>query len=125
MPVRRPSSPGDSPTTQPPPAWSLSRPVQGVLGGPDKYWARIKWLLLKVGPGANLRFTVVMAAGEIADAVLGGLMLGVFPDVVLIPALALILLASAVKLARPTDSATLPLPRRVGVPPVLMNITPA
>ncbi|MFI8345296.1 hypothetical protein ACIF8W_35305 [Streptomyces sp. NPDC085639] len=71
-----------------------------MLGGPDKYWARIQWLLLKVVPGENLRFTVVMAAGDIADAVLGGLMPGVFPDVVLIPALALILLASAVKLAR-------------------------
>ncbi|MDI3402579.1 sulfite exporter TauE/SafE family protein [Streptomyces cavernicola] len=50
--------------------------------------------------GANLRFTVTMAAGSIAGAVLGGLLLGAFPDVVLIPALAVILLVSAVKLAR-------------------------
>ncbi|MFJ6783273.1 hypothetical protein [Streptomyces yangpuensis] len=50
--------------------------------------------------GANLRFTTVMAAGSIAGAVLGGLLLGVFPDLVLIPALAVILLASAYKLAR-------------------------
>ncbi len=50
--------------------------------------------------GANLRFTAVMACGSIAGAVLGGLLLGVFPDVVLIPALAVILLVSAVKLAR-------------------------
>ncbi|WP_030609646.1 sulfite exporter TauE/SafE family protein [Streptomyces fulvoviolaceus] len=50
--------------------------------------------------GANLRFTVVMAAGSIAGAVLGGLLLGVFPDLVLIPVLAMILLVSAVKLAR-------------------------
>ncbi|MCD2469007.1 TSUP family transporter [Streptomyces sp. MBT42] len=50
--------------------------------------------------GANLRFTLVMAAGSVAGAVLGGLLLGVFPDAVLIPALALILLVSAVKLAR-------------------------
>ncbi|MGW7314876.1 sulfite exporter TauE/SafE family protein [Streptomyces sp. NPDC054865] len=50
--------------------------------------------------GANRRFTIVMAAGSIAGAVLGGLLLGVFPDVVLIPALAVILLVSAVKLAR-------------------------
>ncbi|MFE5623549.1 sulfite exporter TauE/SafE family protein [Streptomyces virginiae] len=50
--------------------------------------------------GANLRFTGVMAAGSIAGAVLGGLLLGVFPDVVLIPALAVILLVSAYKLAR-------------------------
>ncbi|MFJ5548027.1 sulfite exporter TauE/SafE family protein [Streptomyces sp. NPDC093225] len=50
--------------------------------------------------GANLRFTTIMAAGSIAGAVLGGLLLGVFPDVVLIPALAVILLVSAYKVAR-------------------------
>ncbi|MEY9988948.1 putative membrane protein YfcA [Streptomyces sp. V4I8] len=50
--------------------------------------------------GANLRFTAVMAAGSIAGAVLGGLLLGVFPDLVLVPALAVILLVSAAKLVR-------------------------
>ncbi|MFG3506506.1 TSUP family transporter [Streptomyces sp. NPDC047821] len=50
--------------------------------------------------GAHLRFSVVMAAGSVAGALLGGLLLGVFPDVVLIPALAVILLVSAVKVAR-------------------------
>ncbi|MFB6711413.1 MULTISPECIES: sulfite exporter TauE/SafE family protein [unclassified Streptomyces] len=50
--------------------------------------------------GANLRFTVITAAGSLVGAVLGGLLLGVFPDLVLIPVLAVILLASAVKLAR-------------------------
>ncbi|MGW8800698.1 sulfite exporter TauE/SafE family protein [Streptomyces sp. NPDC055775] len=50
--------------------------------------------------GANRRFALVMVAGSIAGAVLGGLLLGVFPDLVLIPALAVILLISAVKLAR-------------------------
>ncbi|WP_420080117.1 sulfite exporter TauE/SafE family protein [Streptomyces sp. JL4002] len=50
--------------------------------------------------GANRRFTITMAAGSIAGAVLGGLLLGVFPDAVLIPVLAVILLVSAVKLAR-------------------------
>ncbi|MFI8792139.1 TSUP family transporter [Streptomyces sp. NPDC055105] len=50
--------------------------------------------------GANLRFTMIMAAGSIAGAVLGGLLLGVFSELVLIPALAVILLVSAVKLAR-------------------------
>jgi uncharacterized membrane protein YfcA len=50
--------------------------------------------------GANLRFTAVMAAGSVTGAVLGGLLLGVFPDLVLIPALAILLLVSAVKLAR-------------------------
>ncbi|MFF5482340.1 TSUP family transporter [Streptomyces sp. NPDC012935] len=50
--------------------------------------------------GANLRFTLVMAAGSITGAMLGGLLLGVFSDLALIPALALILLISAAKLAR-------------------------
>ncbi|MFJ8535460.1 sulfite exporter TauE/SafE family protein [Streptomyces sp. NPDC093591] len=50
--------------------------------------------------GANRRFALVMVAGSIAGAVQGGLLLGVFPDMVLIPALAVILLISAVKLAR-------------------------
>lgn len=50
--------------------------------------------------GANLRFTAVMAAGSIGGAVVGGLFLGMFPELVLIPALAVILLLSAVKLAR-------------------------
>ncbi|MFJ5728930.1 sulfite exporter TauE/SafE family protein [Streptomyces paradoxus] len=50
--------------------------------------------------GANLRFTLVMAAGSVAGAVLGGLLVGVFSDLVLIPVLAVILLISSVKLAR-------------------------
>ncbi|MEW5533524.1 sulfite exporter TauE/SafE family protein [Streptomyces virginiae] len=50
--------------------------------------------------GANLRFTAIMAAGSIVGAVLGGLLLGVFPDLILIPLLAVVLLVSAVKLAR-------------------------
>lgn len=50
--------------------------------------------------GANLRFTLVMTAGSIAGAVLGGLLVGVFSDLVLIPVLAVILLISSVKLAR-------------------------
>ncbi|MFL4949725.1 sulfite exporter TauE/SafE family protein [Streptomyces sp. MMS24-I31] len=49
--------------------------------------------------GANIRFTAVMAAGSIAGALLGGLLVGLFPDVVLMPLLAVILLVSAVRLA--------------------------
>lgn len=41
-----------------------------------------------------------MAAGSIVGAVLGGLLLGVFPDLGLISLLAVIVLVSAVKLAR-------------------------
>ncbi|MFD5141904.1 sulfite exporter TauE/SafE family protein [Streptomyces sp. NPDC058401] len=52
--------------------------------------------------GANRHFVMLMAAGSIAGAVLGGLLLGAFPDVILIPALAAILLVSSVKLARHT-----------------------
>ncbi|MEV7730433.1 sulfite exporter TauE/SafE family protein [Streptomyces sp. NPDC087917] len=48
----------------------------------------------------HIRFTMTMAAGSVAGAVLGGLLLGVFPDLVLNPLLAVILLVSAVKLAR-------------------------
>ncbi|MEU3787744.1 sulfite exporter TauE/SafE family protein [Streptomyces sp900129855] len=50
--------------------------------------------------GTNRRFTLIMIAGSVAGAALGGLLLGVFPDIVLLPALAVILLVSAVKLAR-------------------------
>ncbi|MFD5848127.1 TSUP family transporter [Streptomyces chartreusis] len=50
--------------------------------------------------GANRRFTLVMIAGSVAGAALGGLLLGVFPELVLIPVLSVILLVSAVKLAR-------------------------
>ncbi|MEU5639695.1 sulfite exporter TauE/SafE family protein [Streptomyces milbemycinicus] len=50
--------------------------------------------------GANLRFAAIMIAGSVTGAVLGGLLLGVIPDLVLIPVLAVLLLASAVKLAR-------------------------
>ncbi|MFJ4525898.1 sulfite exporter TauE/SafE family protein [Streptomyces sp. NPDC088810] len=50
--------------------------------------------------GANLRFTAFMATGSIVGALLGGLLLGVIPDMVLLPALAIILLISAVKVAR-------------------------
>ncbi|MET9378667.1 sulfite exporter TauE/SafE family protein [Streptomyces sp. NPDC002992] len=50
--------------------------------------------------GTHRRFTVAMASGSIAGAALGGLLLGVFPDLVLIPALAVILVVSGVKLAR-------------------------
>lgn len=50
--------------------------------------------------GANLRFAALMATGSIAGALLGGLLLGVIPGLVLIPALAVVLLISAVKVAR-------------------------
>lgn len=49
--------------------------------------------------GTHLRFVAVMTAGSITGALLGGLLLGAVPDMVLVPALAIILLASAIKIA--------------------------
>lgn len=46
------------------------------------------------------RFVVLMALGSIAGSVVGGLLVGTVPDAVLIPLLALLLVASAVKIAR-------------------------
>ncbi|MER7515877.1 sulfite exporter TauE/SafE family protein [Streptomyces sp. NPDC126499] len=49
---------------------------------------------------AHRRFAAVLTAGSITGALLGGLLVGAVPDAVLVPALALILLASAAKVAR-------------------------
>lgn len=48
----------------------------------------------------NRIFLFVMAAGSVAGAFIGGLLLGVIPDAVLLPALAAILLISAFKVWR-------------------------
>lgn len=50
--------------------------------------------------GENQRFVVVMAAGSVTGSVLGGLLLGVVPEAVLVPLLAALLLFSAVKVWR-------------------------
>ncbi|MFZ3561136.1 TSUP family transporter [Streptomyces sp. BH055] len=49
---------------------------------------------------SHIRFTAPLAAGSAIGALLGGLLLGVFPDRILVPVLAVILLVSAAKLAR-------------------------
>ena len=49
---------------------------------------------------SNGRFLTAMTAGFITGALLGGLLLGVIPNLVLIRTLALLLLTSAVKLWR-------------------------
>ncbi|GAA0236981.1 sulfite exporter TauE/SafE family protein [Cryptosporangium japonicum] len=49
---------------------------------------------------SNWRFAATMALGSIAGALLGGLLLGVVPNLVLVPLLAVVLLISAYKLAR-------------------------
>ena len=46
---------------------------------------------------ANRAFVVTMAAGSIVGAAIGGRLLGVVPDAILLPELAAILLISAVK----------------------------
>jgi len=48
----------------------------------------------------NRAFLLVMAAGSVAGASIGGLLLGIVPDAVLLPGLAVILLVSAVKVWR-------------------------
>ena len=48
----------------------------------------------------NRRFVVSMAAGSVAGSAVGGLLLGVVSEAVLVPLLALLLLYSAVKVWR-------------------------
>ncbi len=50
--------------------------------------------------GRNHAFLLTMAAGSVTGALIGGLLLGVVPDAVLLPALAVILQGSAVKVWR-------------------------
>jgi uncharacterized membrane protein YfcA len=50
--------------------------------------------------GRNRTFLVVIAGGSIAGAFIGGLLLGMAPNALLLPALAVILLVSAVKVWR-------------------------
>lgn len=50
--------------------------------------------------GENRRFVVAMAAGSVTGAVVGGLLLGVVPEAVLVPLLTALLLYSALKVWR-------------------------
>jgi uncharacterized membrane protein YfcA len=50
--------------------------------------------------GQNRRFLLQMAAGSLLGVFLGGRLLGVIPEGVLLPLLALILLISAIKVWR-------------------------
>ena len=49
---------------------------------------------------ANTRFVAVMSAGSITGTLVGGLLLGVVPSLLLVPGLAVLLLASSVKVWR-------------------------
>lgn len=50
--------------------------------------------------GRHGRLTVVLVAGSVAGTILGGLLLGVVPEAVLVPFLALLLLLSSIKVWR-------------------------
>lgn len=54
------------------------------------------------------RFVLTMALGSVAGTVLGGVLVGVIPDAVLIPALAVLLLISAVKVWRHREPIPVP-----------------
>ncbi|MPR13037.1 sulfite exporter TauE/SafE family protein [Microvirga tunisiensis] len=75
---------------------SLAVSLPTMLVGFTRYSRDRSFLVL----GRNRAFLLVMAAGSIAGAFIGGLLLGVVPDAVLLPALAAILLVSAVKIWR-------------------------
>ncbi|PWC83166.1 permease [Azospirillum sp. TSH100] len=75
---------------------SLAISLPTMVAGFSRY-ARDRSLALLL---RNRGFVLLMAAGSLAGALLGGLLLGVVPDRVLLPALAAILLLSAVRMWR-------------------------
>ncbi|UGT74649.1 hypothetical protein LTT02_28510 [Mycolicibacterium smegmatis] len=48
----------------------------------------------------NMRFVVVMAAGSITGTVVGALLLGVIPSLIIVPLLAALLALSAIRVWR-------------------------
>jgi len=52
--------------------------------------------------GQHRRFVVIMAAGSLVGSFLGGRLLGLVPDAVLLPLLSLLLLLSSIKVWRHT-----------------------
>lgn len=52
----------------------------------------------------NIPYVIAMTAGSIAGTLVGALLLGVIPNLILIPPLALLLLLSAIKFWRHTPS---------------------
>ncbi|MEV4020947.1 hypothetical protein AB0J35_61780 [Nonomuraea angiospora] len=78
--------------------------LQVLPGGGTRYSRDGSFTALRT----NLRFTALMAAGSIGGALLGGLLLGAIPDIVLIPGLAVILPISALKMTRHARPASHP-----------------
>lgn len=75
---------------------SLAVSLPTMLVGFNRYSGDRSFSVL----GHNRAFLLVMAAGSVTGTFIGGLLLGVVPDAVLPPALAAILLVSAVKIWR-------------------------
>nr|WP_280949578.1 sulfite exporter TauE/SafE family protein [Rhizobium sp. IBUN] len=75
---------------------SLSVSLPTMLVGFTRYSRDQSFSVL----GRNKMFVMVMAAGSIVGTFIGGLLLGIVPNAVLLPALAVILLLSAVKVWR-------------------------
>jgi uncharacterized protein len=75
---------------------SLAVSLPTMLAGFARYSADQSFATI----GRNRGFLLAMAAGSIVGALIGGLLLGVVPEVVLLPALAAILLVSAVNVWR-------------------------
>lgn len=75
---------------------SLAVSLPTILVGFARYGRDQSFTVLK----RNRTFLLVMAAGSIIGTLIGGLLLGVIPSVALLPALAAILLISAVKVWR-------------------------
>ncbi len=75
---------------------SLAVSLPTMLVGFARYSCDQSFVVLR----RNLGFVVVMAAGSIAGTFIGGQLLGVIPNSILLPLLAAILLASAVKVWR-------------------------
>lgn len=75
---------------------SLAVSLPTMLAGFARYAQDVSFAVLT----RNGRFVLVMAAGSILGAFLGGRLLGIVPEAILLPALAAILLVSAAKVWR-------------------------
>lgn len=75
---------------------SLAVSLPTMLAGLARYSRDQSFAVL----GRNRQFLLVMAAGSIVGTCVRGMLLGVIPSGVLLPALALILMISAVKVWR-------------------------
>lgn len=75
---------------------SLAVSLPTMLVGFSRYSQDASFAVL----GQNRRFMLIMALGSLAGAFIGGLLLGVIPDAVLLPMLSAMLVLSAIKIFR-------------------------